>query len=235
MAQRHGVRQQKKLAKQKARRADKRADLVRRDSTDPTLRLKRVATWPVVSARMSTNLSEEGLGTLTIARQEAEGRLVVGVYLVDVLCLGIKNTFWDALTPGEYKELIKKIETHETMRSVAPACVVKVISGAVGFAQSFGFRPHADFRHTAKLLEGIDPSACPEEFTFGREGRPYYVQGPNESPMEVKAIAEQAVKAGGHFCILRPDGIDPALLPLDDTSADDRNWLDERESLARNS
>ena len=73
--------------------------------------------------------------------------------------------------------------------------------GAVDYALSFGFHPHPDFRHAATLLLGIDPATCPQEFTFGRDGKPFYIGGPNESPQRARAIAERIRDAGGHYMV----------------------------------
>ena len=158
---------------------------VRRDSKDPTVRLQGAEKWPIVHALVGAKLWKDGIGYLAIARQEGDGRLVFGVYLVDVYCLGVKNAFWSAGTPGDFKELIRKMETTQSMISISPACLVKIVAGAVEYAGSFGFPPHPDYRHAAMLLEGIDLQACAHEFTFGRDGKPYYIQGPHESPAVV--------------------------------------------------
>ncbi len=201
MVKRHGAGKQKKLAKQKARRSEKRSRLLQRDSKDPTVRLRHAEKWPIVHALVGAMLWEDGIGYLAIARQEAEGRTVFGVYLVDVYCLGVKNAFWSAGTPGDFKELIQRMEKNQTMIPISPACLVKILEGAVEYAQSFGFPPHPDYRHAAMLLKGIDPKACTHEFTFGREGKPFYIQGPNESPAQASAIMQRIQEAGGHFMI----------------------------------
>ena len=74
MAKKHGAKQQKRLAKQKAKRLEKRSLLARRSSKDPTIRLEPAEKWPVVEAFMSSELWEEGIGYLVIA-QEPEGGL----------------------------------------------------------------------------------------------------------------------------------------------------------------
>ncbi|HMF36683.1 MAG TPA: hypothetical protein VKF17_08590 [Isosphaeraceae bacterium] len=204
MVKRHEAGKQKKLAKKKAMRSEKRARLLQFNSKDPTVRLRRAEKWPVVQALVGAKLWEDGIGYLMIARQEAEGRLVFGVYLVDVYCLGVKNAFWSAGTPGDFQELIKRMEETRTMIPISPACLVKIVEGALEYAQSFGFPPHSDYRHAAMLLEGIDPQACAHEFTFGREGKPFYIQGPNESPAQVSAIMQRIQEAGGHFIVQAP-------------------------------
>lgn len=205
MARNHGARQQKKVAKQKAKRSEKRSDLVRRTSNDPTVRLQRAEKWPVVHALVGPDLWKDGIGYLAIARQEAEGRLVFGVYLVDVYCLGVKNAFWKAGTNGDFREMIQNMEQSQVMSPISPACLVKIIKGSVDYAHSFGFRPHPDFHHAAMLLDGIDPSTCLQEFTFGRDGKPFYIQGPDESPEMARAILERIHAAGGHYIVQVPE------------------------------
>ncbi len=205
MVKRHGAGKQKKLAKKKATRLGKRSRLLQRNSKDPTVRLQGAEKWPVVHAYVGAKLWEDGIGYLTIARQEAEGQLIFGVYLVDVYCLGVKDAFWSAGTLGDFKEMIRKMETTQTMIPISPDCLVKIVVGAVEYAQSFGFPPHSDYRHAARLLEGIDPKACGHELTFGRDGKPYYIQGPHESPAVASAIMQRIQDAGGHFIVRVPD------------------------------
>lgn len=201
MVKRSTAGKQKKLAKQKAKRSEKRFRQQQLNSKDPTVRLRHAEKWPIVQALVGAKLWKEGIGYLAIARQEAEGRLVFGAYLVDAYCLGVKNAFWNAGPPGDFKELLQKMEQTQTMVAISPACLVKIVEGAVEYARSFGFPPHPDYRHAALLLSGIDPKACTHEFTFGRDGKPFYIQGPNESPAMASAIMQRIQEAGGHFLI----------------------------------
>jgi hypothetical protein len=207
MAKRHGARQQKRIAKQKAKRQEKRSSLARRTSADPTVRLQRVASWPVVDAFVSANLWDEGIGYAVVAREEPEGGIVFASFLVDVFCLGIKDAFWRPDTRESFREYIHELDQIQSMRHVNPACLAKIVLGAVEFAQSLGLPPHPDYRHASHLLDGIDPSACREQFTFGKDGRPFYFQGPNETPGQVAAILQRVREAGGHYIIVG-SGID---------------------------
>ncbi len=227
MVKRHTAGKQKKLAKQKARRSEKRSRLLQLNSKDPTVRLRHAEKWPIVHALVAAKLWKDGIGYLAIARQEAEGQLVYGAYLVDAYCLGVKNAFWGAGTPGDFKNLIERMEERQAMIPIAPACLVRIVEGAVEYAQSFGFPPHADYRHAAMLLAGIDPKACTQEFTFGREGKPFYIQGPNESPAVASAIMQRIQEAGGHFIIkARGTGLDEF---VDFEGGDDELDLTEEE------
>jgi hypothetical protein len=204
MAKKHGARQQKRIAKQKAKRLAKRQIVLGRSSKDPTIRLQRAEKWPVVRALVGASLWDEGIGYLLIAREEPEGRLIFASFLVDVYCLGVKNAFWRAGTHKDFADLIRQMEQVQRMRSIAPPCLVKIVTGAVEYAQSFGFPPYPDYRHASMLLAGIDPSTCPNQFTFGRDGKPLYIQGPNESPAQAEAITRRILDAGGDFLIAMP-------------------------------
>src|SRR5205807_408160 len=104
-----------------------------------------------------------------------------------------------------FNQLIERMGKAQKMVPIAPACLVKILQGAIEFAGSFGFVPHPDFRLVSPLLDGIDPAACPQEFTFGRDGKPYYFRGPNESLEEARAISERVHEAGGHYVVALTD------------------------------
>jgi hypothetical protein len=210
MAKNHGARQQKRIAKQKAKRSVKRSLWCRLNSKDPAIRLQSVEKLPVVQTLVGSRLWEDGIGYLAIVREESTGGLIFGLFLVDVFCLGVKNAFWRTGSRANLNDFIEQLETSQKMRAITPACLVKIVKGAVEYAQSFGFPPHPDYRHASKLLDGIDPSSCPNQFEFGREGRPFYIQGPNESLALATAISQRVQRAGGHF-IHKLSGPDPDL------------------------
>jgi hypothetical protein len=229
MAKKHGAKQQKKTAKQKAKRTAKRSTEQRRISKDPTVRLQHAERWPVVRAVMATELWDQGIGSLVLARQESEGWLVFGAFLVDVYCLGVKNAFWKAGSRNDLDALLQRVEETQTLVPIEPACLVKIVSGAVEYAKSFGFPPHPDYRHAALLFEGIDPATCPNEFAFGKNGKPYYIQGPNESPAQAEAIMRRITAAGGHFIIGGPISDMEDLIDMEDDEFEEFEEDDEED------
>jgi hypothetical protein len=201
MANQHGARQQKRAAKQKAKRSAKRAVLIQRTSTDPTIRLRAASRWPVIEAVASSAIWQDGIGYLCLARENPQGELAIGVFLVDVYCLGVKDTFWQIGTRTKLNQLIERLGSMRAMSPIAPACLAKIVRGSVDYAHSFGFPPHPDYAHTALILEGIDAANCPQHFVFGRDGKPFYIQGPNESTVTAMAIADALQRVGGHFMV----------------------------------
>jgi hypothetical protein len=205
MPKQHGAREQKRLAKQKAKREIKRRQLARSNSPDPTVRLKAADRWPIVASLVPENLWDLGLGNLLIARRTPDGQLACANFLVDVFCLGVKDATWLIVGPGQFNEIRGRLNERGRFKEVTPEHFAKLVYCAADFGQSLGFPPHRDFRHAQKLLAGIDPSQCPDDFEFGQEGRPVYIRGPFESMDDARIIAARVRAIGGDYVVpLRP-------------------------------
>jgi len=46
-------------------------------------------------------------------------------------------------------------------------------------------------------LGEIDKTVCPEKYTFGKEGKPFYINGPNETSSQSQKIIKQLEKQCG--------------------------------------
>jgi hypothetical protein len=196
------ARRQKQLAKKKAKRDDKRAHLVRLNSDDPTIRLAGAEHWPIFEARVPVQLWERGMGQAVLSRRCPDGRLACGNFLIDAWCLGVKNAHWEIMAETAYDQMIRKIESAGgPMRKVVPEYLAKLVYAAADYAQSFGFPPHPDYRHARLLLVGIDAAQCQDIFEFGKDGKPFYFQGPHDSPAKVRSILQRLNNGVGHFMI----------------------------------
>jgi hypothetical protein len=198
---RHGAREQRKLAKKKARRAVKRTQLARAGSDNPMIRFAGAERWPVAAALVPDNLWTEGLGQLVFARDMPGGHRALAIFLVDVFCLGVKDALWTVVDVGRYRQIVDGVAQHGALISVAPEYFSKLVHCAADYGQSLGFPPHPDFRRARPLLDGIDPSLCHEEFQFGKDGKPLYIRGPSESPEKARLIASRIDAMGGKFLI----------------------------------
>ena len=207
------ARNQKRLAKHKAKRAEKRTLLARQASTDPAVRLARAADWPIVAALVPERW-ESGIGQLVLVRRAPGGLLACGVYLVDLYCLGVKNAFWKLVTKPQLDDLVSRIESHGALQEVSPEHFAKLVLDSAAYARSLGFSPHPDFRAAKMLLDGIDPTQCLTEFEFGKDGKPFYIRGPNETFARAKVIAAKIQAMGGH-----------TLFIMDETSPHDMSEL----------
>jgi hypothetical protein len=145
----------------------------------------------------------DGLVTVLLARQRPHRRAAtVCVYLLDVYCLGVKN----AMGPDRVEERALRALTDRVFGAYrsppVPAPIMlarELVFGAVEYAHRLGFSPHPDFEQTrAHLGQWSGPSAI----TFGRDGKPTYVQGPYEDSERVLSTLHRKVgRKGFHYTV----------------------------------
>lgn len=156
---------------------------------------------PVHECLIPGALFEVGIGDVVFARRLPGGRIAASLFLVDVFCLGVKNAFFACLDEVEYEEKLKAGLVHNPTQGGAvpthPACVRKLVEGAVQYAAGPGFSPHRDYRAASKLFGNVDAEACPTRFEYGHNGMPLYIRGPHESLSRAKRIVEQLHKRCG--------------------------------------
>jgi hypothetical protein len=135
-----------------------------------------------------------GLGLVVIARVARYNQITFCSYLLDVWCLGVK----DAMPPrtvdrAKFKEVAQGLfnlfpkEPQEVSLEVAQG----MIFSACEYSESLGFQPHKDFENSRAHIgewDGIIRIEC------GRDGKPFYVSGPNDNP---KKIMETLKKSRG--------------------------------------
>jgi hypothetical protein len=98
------------------------------------------------------------------------------------------------------------------LSSVDPAYARKLMRDLVAWSASIGFAPHRDFATVERLFGTVDLNACTTEFEFGQNGKPFYVQGPMDTPPQVRQRLAQVSRASGGSGVLgfvEPDeGVD---------------------------
>ena len=195
---------QKKLAKRKAQRKEKAKALMAKQQQQLAYQANRIALaarYPIHQCLASTTIFAGGMGTVVLSRLAPNGDIVMGMFLVDTFCLGVKNAFARALPPYEYDEMVSQASQNELLQADAPSYALKLVEGVVDYAASLGFNPDPDY-HTAKKIFGeIDASECTDVFTFGKDGKPYYISGPLDSPLrrqQIMATLEKNCGAGNY-------------------------------------
>ena len=145
-----------------------------------------------------------GLVGVVAAREtrRSGGEVSVAAYLVDPYCLGVK----DALPPRRMSE--RKLhrwvddffDSFEGPPVEAPIELARhLVWGAVDYARELGFEPHPDLRLASGQLGPLDG---PCAIGFGRDGKPYYVQGPHDDAGRILRTLERTVgRDNFHFLV----------------------------------
>lgn len=146
--------------------------------------------WPGVGATAESG--ESGLVNILVVR-EAGSRVSACGYLVDAWCLGVKN----ALGPKSVDR--RKLpgfrdwyfRSYDQPPLAAPIDLARhLVFGAVGYARELGLEPHPDFAGCAGHL---GPWGGHSDITFGREGKPMYIQGPYDDAARIMRTLRRSV------------------------------------------
>lgn len=193
---------QEKLARKAAKRK-KHAVEVRRaaEGSLTSMSGKRLmqlaATSPVHECLAPVELFERGIGTVVVSRRLPNDDLVTSVFLLDVHCLGVKNAFFTIGSTVDYRNLVHRVSEREQIQPIDPACARKLVEGAEAYARDLGFSPHPDYFSSAVIFGDIDAGECETEYVFGKDGKPFYVSGPYDTPAKVKRIVDTLTRRCG--------------------------------------
>jgi len=171
----------KKRRKDKERRK-KRARFSDSSEYSNTVRLiKNAKSYPLHECLIDKEWQDRGLAQILLSRRQPNNKLIFGVYLVDIFCLGLKNTFCNAnISLEEYQRL--KLETFRETVLVPcpPENICKIIFGAIEYAERLGFNPQKDFDLSQFVLKELPINESDLTLEFGNDGKPLYIAGPDD-------------------------------------------------------
>ena len=174
----------RKLARQGARRKERRRHQTQAgQSRFAYLGVTRseLERAPIHKTLVSDGIFTQGIGNVIVSRFLPDGRVAAGLFLVDSGCLGVKDAFFTVLSPGEFDDRFAVGLPGQNLESKPPAFARKLIEDSVAYARSIGIEPTQDYDEASVVLGDIDAAGCSETFTFGKDGKPFYVSGPNDT------------------------------------------------------
>lgn len=199
----------KKRSKQKAA-LKSRAHQQAFTSLSPQAIIRRSRTFPLLECLISASWQQDepGLVEILLARQQPDGDICFGVYLVDKYCLGLKNTFANAgFSRTRYENEIRDSVFPETVPEVCPIELAhQMIYASIDYAAQFGFEPNKDFALSQYLLAPRGELEEPYQLTFGKDGKPFFVVGPRDNAQRIiKQLEKTAGPGNYHYvAILNP-------------------------------
>lgn len=148
-------------------------------------------------AFISRDLFDRGLNYVVVSRRKSGGRIEAGVFLLDVFCLGVKDAFLFSGSEREFDSLLVKLGEQGALDKHPASTGRKLVEGGVHYAKKLGFAPDRNYKKAARVFGGIDPSECDEVFTYGKDGKPFFIRGPYMSDIESQAIIAQLSRVCG--------------------------------------
>lgn len=139
----------------------------------------------------------DGLVCALWARAHRYGKLTVYGCLVDTYCLGVKNAVGPkAMADEEFRDFTSRyFRSYDAPPVQVPLELLQsLVLGAVEYAASMGLSPHPDF---AAVRPSLGAWSGPRPIRFGREGRPVYVQGPDDDAYRIVQTLRRHLGDGG--------------------------------------
>lgn len=147
----------------------------------------------------------QGMISITLYKQATSEVIVLAGFNIDLYCLGIKDTFIKAGTREQYEYYSNNPDNSP----FNPEDAKKLIEDAVEYAAKSGFKPHKNFKNAFKIFGNVDSSKSTMKFTFGKDGKPFFIAGPGDSPQRCREVIEtldrSAGKDGSRFVMPHPD------------------------------
>jgi len=139
--------------------------------------------WPDVGEAAQDT---PGLAAVLVARHAGRDKVTACGYLVDLYCLGVKDVIGPrVLNDQQHAQFTRTFFAGYRQPPIAAPLELaqQLVLGAARYARSLGFDPAPGFDAVrGHLAEWSGVRAI----TFGRNGRPEYIQGPYDNAVQVQ-------------------------------------------------
>ena len=164
---------------------------------------------PVYECRVNPDWQEVGTAGVLIARKHANGNLTYGIYLVDILCLGVKESYYCFNADPEDSEGMLESMSELNMQVCDYTLIHNLMYAAIEFAADYGFKPAKEYTSVTQYLLDEDTDDIElMEIECGRDGRPVYVITEEYSEMEINqtiSVLERTAGKGNFDVIYEAD------------------------------
>lgn len=141
---------------------------------------------------------ETKMANVFVVRSHTTGNHTVGIYLVDLDCLGVKDAFYMFNIPdSDLRQHLTEIGGDQPLISISYALAHNIVYSGLEFADQYGFRPHKYFSVARYILEPDDLNTEFIDITCGIDNKPAYIRSPEDSDGYVQKIMRQLDKTAG--------------------------------------
>lgn len=137
-----------------------------------------------------------GLGLVMVTRSKGYNRFVAATYLIDYWCLGVKDTIPPRnCNDSQYKNFVQLSYSQfpQGYEEISLEQAQALVWGAIGYAKTLGLEPHRDFEQSKAHL---GESTSEIGLKFGRNGKPYYIEGPHDNTKKIINTLRDSVGDG---------------------------------------
>lgn len=163
---------------------------------------QRARTLEIGKCYITDHIKEVGEANIIVSRRHTGGRVSIAVYLVDIYCLGVKDSLYHLrMEDYELDELVERMDGKECTYTEAH----NWIYGAIAFAEEAGITPHKSFNLTRYMLEEDTDDVPLLEYDFGHEGKHFLVVDSKLEASRYLPLLQKNLGEGNFDFMIRDD------------------------------
>jgi hypothetical protein len=184
---------------------------------------QKARTLEIGPCYVSNDIEQVGEGHVIVSRKHTGGRVSMAVYLIDIWCVGVKDSFYRLrMEDYEFNELVGAYNFG--LRECSYDEAHNWVYGAVAFAEEAGIEPNKSFKITQYMLEEDDDNIPLIEYEYGKNGKHTLVAHSRLEASRYLPLLEKNLGKGNFDYILNADDdLDDVLDDVDDD--EDSSWL----------
>lgn len=186
---------------------------------------EKARTLPIGKCYITPDWKESGISQIIISRVRPSGNLVIGIFLVDTFCIGVKDaTYYANMSDYDFSELMERYESGPGLEKISYNEVHNIIYGAIEFAEEGGIQPAKDFKIARYVLEEDTDDIPLIEYEFGKNGKHFLII--NSDKREMPYFHQLKKTLGDNFeFVMNSDEDEESIDWEDDTDGSSENSL----------
>jgi hypothetical protein len=152
---------------------------------------------PIYKCLVNLDWKISKMAHVIVMRKHVTGNLTLGYFLIDLMCLGVKDTFYNFNTAESLiNEKFESFEQEEIDYTLAH----NIIYAGHDFAKEFDIPPHKDFAITKFILEEDDEKVPIIEISSGdMDGKPHLMINPRGEGKWALPLLIKNAGAGNYY------------------------------------
>lgn len=135
----------------------------------------RLRQLPIFKCLVNDNWQETNVAHVSVLRRHVNGKLSGSAFLVDLLCLGVKDAYW--FFNEDADEMMEKLESNDLdMVEIPYDLAHNIVYAGHDFAADYEIKPHPDFAIARFALEEDDDNIPLIDIETGLDGIPHLME-----------------------------------------------------------
>ncbi len=185
---------------------------------------QKARTLPVLECWVNEDWNQTKIANITVARKHSNGNISSASYLVDLYCLGVKDTgFQFNISPLDYEEFLEEMHSAYEFIKIDYKLAHNIIFAGYEFALNIDINPHPEFSKTTMyFLEEDNDNVDLIDIECGQNGKPMIIKN-SDNFKEANILFNRLSESLGSDQIILKDESSPF--------DGDHEWDDEEDEV----